>query len=351
MPKHAVFALLMVSFFPGPLRSEDPDLTQRFVLLSTLRASTLKKELSQAASAGFQIQFASNEGSGGSGGGPPQAFTEHNQLVLEKTRSTENVDYLFLKSRGESMANSIAFLESDMNEAAAKGYRFRPRTFLGLMEKRGSADSSSTPKYRVIQGSSKHLQEESCQASKEGFLFVDLISNVIVMEKRSSTADAVAARNAGPAQSTACQYLVIGTRTEGALRKELAAGAAGGYRVVAASCPGEIVVLMEKSAADATINDYLILDSMRIGKLQRDISDAAARGYRAVPRAFISYSVTNVAILEKGASPTSANEYVIVETQKSSTLQKKMTEAAGQGFRPVAMNASRTLLLEKQGAD
>jgi len=140
---------------------------------------------------------------------------------------------------------------------------------------------------------------------------------------------------------------VIGTRTEGSLRKEIAAGAASGYGVVAASCPGEIVVVMEKGAADATSKEYLILDSMRIGKLQRDIAEAAARGLRAIPRAFISYSITNVAIMEKGPSKTSAYEYVILETQKSSTLQKKMGEVTGQGFRPVAMNASRTLLLEK----
>lgn len=326
----------------------DLDLSQRVLLLSTLRASTLEKELKQTAGVGYQILFASNEGSGGSGsGGLPQAFTEHNQLILEKVASAENLDYLYIKSRGES-ENSIAFLESDMNQAAAKGYRFQPRTFLGLMERRGSTDSSPALKYRIIQGSSKHLQEETCKASKEGFRFVDLVSSVVVMEKSAATAgDPAASPNAGPAQSAACPYLVIGVRTEGAMRKEIAAGAAQGYSIVAASCPGEILVMMEIGVPYATSKEYLILDSMRIGKLERDITEAAGRGFRAIPRAFITYSVTNVAIMVKEPSATNSFEYMILETQKASTLQKKMTEAVAQGFRPTGMNGSRTLLLER----
>jgi hypothetical protein len=345
MPKYRFFALLISFWFTSSLQAED---AQPFILLSTLRVSTLEKELKQAAAAGYEIQFAPNEASGGSAGdGFPQAFTEHNQLILEKTGSGESADYLFIKSRGESAANSITFLENDMNDAAARGYRFRPRTLLGLMEKRGSADSSPAPKYRVIQGSSKHLQEETCKASKEGFRFVDIISSVVVMEKPSGAGDAGASSSGSQAKNMACQYLVIGTRTEGSLRKELAAGAANGYAVVAASCPGEIVVMMEKGPADAPATEYLILDSMRVGKVQRDIAEAAAHGFRAIPRAFFSYSGTNVALMEKSPSTTSAYEYLILETQKSKTLQKKMTEVTGQGFRPIAMNGSRTLLLEK----
>jgi hypothetical protein len=242
-----------------------------------------------------------------------------------------------------------------MNEAAEKGYRFRPvptSNFSGMMEKHGSADSSPAPKYRIIQGSSKHLQEETCEANKKGFRFVDLISSAVVMEKLSPRdGDAFTSPSAGPAQNARCQYLVIGTRTEGALRKEMKAGAAGGYSVVAASCPAEIVVVMEEDAADVTRKEYLILDSMRIGKLQRDIAEAADRGFRAMPRAFIYYSITSVAIMEKGPATANAHECMIQETQKSSTLQKKIAEATEQGFHPVAMNTSRARLLEKDKHD
>ena len=346
MPKPGIFVLSVLIAFCSSLRAEDPDRTQRFVLLSTLRFSTLEKELRQTAGAGYEIQFASNEASGG-GGGLPQAFTEHNQLVMEKTGSSERRDYLFLKSRGETTANVFTFLESDMNEAAAKGYRFRARTFLGLMEKRGVAEAGAIPKYRVLQGPSKELQEKSCEASKEGFHFVDLFSGAMVMEKRAEVGGAVAVASAAAPQTTACPYLVIGARTGGALRKEMEAGAARGFHVVAAACPGEIVVLMEKSAADTGSKEFLILDSMRIGKLQRDLAEAATRGYQAIPRAFITYSTTNVAIMENRPGTKTGHEYLILEAQKSTNLQKKMTEAAGQGFRPVAMNSSRILLLEK----
>ena len=45
----------------------DLDLSPSILPLSTLRTSTLEKELKQTAAAGYQILFASNEGSGGSG--------------------------------------------------------------------------------------------------------------------------------------------------------------------------------------------------------------------------------------------------------------------------------------------
>jgi hypothetical protein len=45
MPKHSVFALLVVICISSALRAEAEDVKQRFVLLSTLRVSTLEKEL------------------------------------------------------------------------------------------------------------------------------------------------------------------------------------------------------------------------------------------------------------------------------------------------------------------
>jgi hypothetical protein len=341
-------ALLLVLCLGNSARTEEQNTTQRFLLLSTLRTSTIQKELKQAAASGYRILFAPNESSGSdAGAGLPQAFTEHNQVVLEKTANgAESVEYLFLKSRGQP-ENSLAFLESDMNEAAAKGYRYRPRTILGLMEKQGGADSPPV-KYRIVSGSSKHLQEETCKTNKEGFKFVDLLGGVVVMEKSlGETGDTASNAQAQAGGGGACSYLVIGTRTEGALRKEIAAGATNGYRVVAASCPGEIVVVMEKGIQDARSREYLILDSMRISKLERDMAEAASRGFGAVPRTFLAYSMTNVAIMEKSVSTNGASEYKLLDAQKSATLQKKLSEAAEQGFRPIGMNGARTILVEK----
>src|SRR5215467_5969851 len=179
----AGLAVALCMFVTSSSHPEELDLTQQFLLLSTLRALTLQKEMEQTAAAGYQILFASNVGSGSSAGeGVPQAFTEHNQLILERTGGSVNANYLFLKSHGDTLAKSIPALESDMNEAAAKGYRFPPRTFLGLMEKHESSEASTIPKYRLVQGSSKHLQEEMCKASNDGFRFMDLVSSTVVME-------------------------------------------------------------------------------------------------------------------------------------------------------------------------
>jgi len=77
--------LLLTAFRGVSVGGENLDGTQRFLLLSTLRASTLERELKQAAAMGYRILFASNESSGSDvGAGFAQALTERNQLVLEK---------------------------------------------------------------------------------------------------------------------------------------------------------------------------------------------------------------------------------------------------------------------------
>lgn len=310
----------------------------RFLLISTLRGSTFERELKEAAAAGYQVLFAVNRSYQGTAGALPQAFAEGNQLILEKRpEDATKVEYLFLKQRGDSAQMALYFLEQDMNEAAAKGARFRARTFLGLMERREGAGATPPPKYRVLEGSSKLLQEQICEVSKEGFRFVDLLGNVVVMEKPG---DATKTAGAG------CPYLILGARTESRLRKELAAAVAGGHRAVAAAAPGEIIIVMEKVASGSSGFGYLILDSMRIGKLRRDIEGEAAKGCRAASRTFIHYSVVNLVLMEKGPAADGLLEYRILQGN-SSKLQKELIQTAEQGFRPVAMNDSTTLLLER----
>lgn len=335
VPWQIVFAFLVFLPLSFP-QVEGKQSSQRFLLLSTLRTSTLQGELNQAAKAGYAVMFAPNVGGDSAGASLPQAFNERNQLLLEKLGENEGAEYFFVKPRGESLVASLNYLENDMGAAAAKGFRFVPRTFLGLMERRDGAASSQARTYRVLQSSSKDLQEEICGVSRAGFRFLDLLGKAVVMEKEGGAAGA---------RDATCPYLVLGARTEGTLRRELNAAAARGYRVVAASSPGEIVVVLEKSPST---HEYLILDSMRIAKLQADIAGAAQRGFRAIPRGFIRYSVTNVALMEKGPSGEGPCEYRILQTGRAATLQSEIVGASEQGFRPVAMNDSRTVLLEKK---
>ena len=102
-----------------------------------------------------------------------------------------------------------------------------------------------------------------------------------------------------------------------------------------------------KAPAGTRNYEYQILDSMRTGKLHQDVAAAAQQGFRAVPRSFISYSITNLVLMEKVATSGESFQYQLVQAGNTETLQKEIMQAAEQGFRPVAMNNSNTVLLEK----
>ena len=81
--------------------------------------------------------------------------------------------------------------------------------------------------------------------------------------------------------------------------------------------------------AQVATPDYLVLDTERTGTMQQELQEAADNGYRLVPG---QGSWGPTAILERAVDPESV-EYLLLATSKTGTLQAEIDDAAIQGYR------------------
>ena len=90
-----------------------------------------------------------------------------------------------------------------------------------------------------------------------------------------------------------------------------------------------LMSLAPLAEAQVTMPDYVLLDTERTSTMQRELQDAADNGYRLVPG---QGSWGPTAILEKGLDPEPI-EYLLLATSKTGTLQDEIDDAATQGYR------------------
>ncbi len=111
------------------------------------------------------------------------------------------------------------------------------------------------------------------------------------------------------------RYLLLATSQASTMQEELREAAAAGYRVVGGwSAPeitphsftgGQYVVLLERAAAPPNVYDYLLIDTQRASKLEKEIREAGARGYRLLPYASIGRP-----LMEKAPGSSTRYEYL-----------------------------------------
>ena len=82
--------------------------------------------------------------------------------------------------------------------------------------------------------------------------------------------------------------------------------------------------LAPMAEAQVAAPNYLVLDTERTGTMQQELQEAANNGYRLVPG---QGSWGPTAILEKALDPETI-EYFLLATSKTGTLQNEMDEAA-----------------------
>lgn len=77
---------------------------------------------------------------------------------------------------------------------------------------------------------------------------------------------------------------------------------------------------------------FLLLATQKTSTMQKELDEAAAAGYRILVGS--PTSGTEMAlILEKVATPPNTYKYLLLATTRTSTMQKELDEAAAQGFR------------------
>lgn len=158
----------------------DPE--YRYLLLSTVKTSTMQKELNEASAQGFRIISAASS-------------CGQSEMVLFLERVTQAPDTYKYKLLATTRTSTM---EKELNQAAQEGYRLLPRT---ITAKEGfltneivsvlelAPKSSKRYEYRLLATTrTSTLQKEVAQAESDGFVLVGLVGrgeNMVIMEKEA----------------------------------------------------------------------------------------------------------------------------------------------------------------------
>ena len=163
-----------------PLAARDLDLSQRYVLLSTMKTSTMQKELNLAAAAGYRIITAS----GTSG--------QTMALLLESVAEPpDTYEFQLLATRKTST------MQKELDVAAAQGFRLLPETMMqkdqmfGGMEivmvlERAPGSSQHSEYLLLATTKTSTMQKEIAQALEDGYKIIGMVSrgeHMVIMER------------------------------------------------------------------------------------------------------------------------------------------------------------------------
>jgi hypothetical protein len=158
----------------------DPE--NRYLLLATVKTSTMQKELDEASAQGFRIISAASS-------------CGQSEMVLFLERVAQPPDTYKYRLLATTRTSTM---EKELNQAAQEGFRLLPRT---ITAKEGflsneivsvlelAPKSSKRYRYRLLATSrTSTLQKEVAQSEADGFVLVGLVGrgeNMVIMEKES----------------------------------------------------------------------------------------------------------------------------------------------------------------------
>jgi len=159
------------------------------------------------------------------------------------------------------------------------------------------------------------------------------------------------------AQEGARQYKVLATSKTSTMEKEMNAAAEAGY-VFATVMGGETafggseaVVVMQKNPKPSAMS-YRLLAANKTGTIQKEIRAAADQGFHYAGQTIFSSAFGGdevVVIMERDKdNPTPTEDYMVIATSKTSTLEKEMNESGLKGYQAVAMTVGTTALGGKE---
>ena len=156
----------------------DPE--NRYLLLATIKTSTMQKELDEASAQGFRIVSAASS-------------CGQSEMVLFLERVTQAPDTYKYRLLATTRTSTM---EKELNQAAQEGFRLLPRTITakeGFLTKEIVSVLEQAPKstkryeYKLLATSrTSTLQKEVAQHESDGFVLVGLVGrgeNMVIMEK------------------------------------------------------------------------------------------------------------------------------------------------------------------------
>ncbi len=148
------------------------------------------------------------------------------------------------------------------------------------------------------------------------------------------------------------QILLLATERTSTMQRELDEAVALGFRVISGAALGldEVAYLLERDEPPGRPGSYLLLAARRPATLEAELNEAAARGYRLHPQSILFHDCELVLLMQPGAAEEPGYRYRVLETRRTSTLQRELEEAVGEGFRVVDLVSAEknVAVLERQ---
>ena len=155
-------------------------------------------------------------------------------------------------------------------------------------------------------------------------------------------------------QSHDVDYRVLATSRMSTMERELNDYAAEGFVLIEAMGGetafggDELVAIMERdwSVEHAGIYEYLVLSTNRTSTMERELRDAARRGFVFVEQTVFETSFNGqevVVIMERSPhNDAPVCEYELLATSRTSTMQDELDEYARKGFIARGLSVSET---------
>ena len=382
----------------GSARAEqsNPGLSQRYLLLATSRTSTLQDEINEAVKSGYRLVTAWSGADGG-----------ELLVLLERTEPT------IQRESNVLAAIRLPTLEQELIEAATQGFHLVSRGVLLNTSLSGpdgdeivlplERTSGSTRQYEYmlaavssdydyIPGTDKltgtlqtqPLQRQLQQMAQRGYRVVNLVSRstdvemirwlvrvrrvqyILIGEKDSENPSSSPETQSGQND----RYRII-SGVGSVLQDELNRAAAAGYRLLLTTVPPppitrkrgtkqdvprafapgfpEVVLVLEKTNELFGNHNYLVMSSAGPLTLRYQMTAAARHGFRLHPGAIFSNPLS--VIMERIPGEQLQRDYAVLETRRTSTMQKELLETSANGYVVVGAGLSQQdqhlVLLEK----
>jgi hypothetical protein len=155
------------------------------------------------------------------------------------------------------------------------------------------------------------------------------------------------------------EFRLLATNKTSTMQKEMNEAASAGYHYEGTmggdtSFGGsEVVVIMSKDSADNKKRyDYRLLATSRTSTMQKELQEAGNAGFEYKGQSVYSSTFGGkevVVILERDVEATPMKwEYKLLATKKTSTMQKELNEAGGEGFVFVGVTVGDTFVGGKE---
>ncbi|MFN0109879.1 MAG: hypothetical protein ACKVZH_13575 [Blastocatellia bacterium] len=157
-----------------------------------------------------------------------------------------------------------------------------------------------------------------------------------------------------PAQNgrEAIEYKLLATNKTSSMEREMNAVSAEGYRFEGtmggetANGGNEIVVIMSRRASSSSERlQYKLLATNKTSTMQKELTEAGANGFSYVGQSVYSSTFGGkevIVILERNDKVKTTYEYKLQATTRTSTMQKELNAVGGDGFQFCGITVAET---------